>query len=66
MIVRNITHTWAVRTDPRLKPLIEQIAAQELLRTSDVVRQLLVEGLQRRGVLKAADLSTGRRTEAAA
>jgi hypothetical protein len=65
MINRRISHSWAVRTDPRLKPYIEQIAAQEVLRAADVIRILLVEGLQRRGVLQRGDLAADR-PEAAA
>jgi hypothetical protein len=62
---RQITHTWAVRCDPRLKVYIERLAAQEVLRSADVVRMILVEGLERRGVLKRSDLAADR-TEASA
>jgi len=57
MIKRQISHSWILRTDPRLKPYIEQIATQEVLRAADVVRMILVEGLERRGVLKRSDLN---------
>jgi hypothetical protein len=71
MIKRQISHSWALRTDPRLRPFIERIATEEVLRAADVVRILLIEGLERRGLLKRGDLavdrqSADRRTGAAA
>jgi hypothetical protein len=59
-----IRHTWALRTDPRLRPFVEQVADAECLRVSDIVRLAIIEHLERRGVLKRADLAD--RTEASA
>ena len=58
-----IRHTWALRTDPRLRPFVEQIAHAEALRVSDIVRLAIIEHLERKGVLKRADLAD--RTEIA-
>jgi hypothetical protein len=57
--------TWPLRLDPRLKPVVERIATKELRRSTDMVGLLIVEALERRGVLQRSDLAVDR-TEAAA
>jgi hypothetical protein len=60
-----IRHTWALRTDPRLRPFVEQVADAECLRVSDIVRLAIIEHLERRGVLQRADLVADRQSEIA-
>ena len=55
-----VRQTWGFRADPRLKPFVERAAAAELRRPAEMLRK----GLERRGVLKRADL-TGLKREAA-
>jgi hypothetical protein len=57
-----VRHTLAFRTDPRLKPYVDKVAAIECMRPSDVIRLAIVEYLERKGVLKRSDLA--RSTEA--
>jgi hypothetical protein len=59
-------YTWPVRADARLRPLVAQAAAAELRKPSEMIRILIIEGLERRGLMQRADLVVADRTEAAA
>jgi hypothetical protein len=50
-------NTWPVRADMRLKPLVDQAAAAELRKPSEMIRVLIIEGLEARGLLVRADLT---------
>jgi hypothetical protein len=60
-----VRQSWAFRTDPRLRPYVEKIAASECIRPSDVVRRAIVEYLVRNGALRRASDLAADRTEAA-
>jgi hypothetical protein len=49
-------YTWPVRADKRLRPFVERAAAAELRNPSEMIRLLIIEGLERRGLLRRADL----------
>jgi hypothetical protein len=61
-----IRHTWALRTDPRLRPFVERVADEECLRVSDIVRIAIIEHLERRGLLQRAQLVVDRHENVAA
>jgi hypothetical protein len=54
-----------LRADLALKPLIEEIAAAELRKPTDMVRTFIVEGLERRGVMQRPALPSAKRTDGA-
>jgi hypothetical protein len=58
-------YVWPVRADQRLRPLVEQAAAAELRKPSEMIRVLIVEGLERRGLMQRPDLPTDRTERAA-
>jgi hypothetical protein len=51
---------WPVRADPRLRPLVEAAAAAELRKPSEMIRVLIVEGLERRGLMQRPELIADR------
>jgi hypothetical protein len=59
-------YAWLVRADHRLRPLVEQAAAADLRKPSEMIRVLIIEGLERRGLMQRPDLPADRQSEAAA
>jgi hypothetical protein len=47
---------WTLRADRALKPLVEQVAAAELRKPSEMLRTFVVEGLERRGLMQRPTL----------
>jgi hypothetical protein len=58
-------YTWPVRADARLRPLVERAAAAELRKPSEMIRILIIEGLESRGLLQRGDLAAADRPKAA-
>jgi hypothetical protein len=57
---RTSRHYWALRTDRALKPIIEQVAAAELRTPSAMLRTLIIESLERRGLMQRPALPVDR------
>jgi hypothetical protein len=51
-MIKITKHTWNVRVDARLRPLVEQIANEEQREASQVLRRLVVSALVQRGLLQ--------------